>query len=233
MLFCFVWPTTKMESVCRPLWFPFLLIGCVGSIPVQKGKGCLILVLPLTLKCLFADPLPYWNSRSVASPRGSRSRPQNTLKLNFEAPEHLSQNAVFRADDRYTSPGKGNWLSPEDKGRMASKATGHYSGGPGEILSPQPIHWSQGFAGYPEYGVAYPYAPRKDAEDLEPFFTDSSALMPVYTSSSRSRYQRGRAVFAQTRYTPGDPFYASMPVYSYSQSGEETGPANAPNKGGF
>lgn len=169
----------------------------------------------------------------MASPRGSWSRPQNVEKSSFEAPEHLPQNAAFRAD-RYTSPGKGNWFSPEDKGQMASKATGHYSGGPGEILSPQLIHWPQGVAGHPEYGVAYPYDPSIPAEDLEPFFTDSSALMPVYTSSSRSRYQRGRAVFAQTRYTPGDPFYPVMPVYSYSQrSGEETGPADTLNKGGF
>lgn len=182
---------------------------------------------------VFADPLPYWNSRDVASPRGSRSLPQN-VKPNFEAPERLPQNAAFRANDRYTSPGKGNWFSPEDRGQMGFKATGHYSGGPGEILSPQPIHWSQGFAGHPEYGVAYPYDPRKAADDHKSFFTDSSALMPVYTSSSRSRYQRGRALFAQTRYTPGDPFYPVMPViYSYSQRSEETRPADAPNKGGL
>lgn len=93
-------------------------------------------------------------------------------------------------------------------------------------------NWGQGFVGNPEYGDKYPNAP-DDTEEQGPFFTDLSALTPVYASSSRSRYQNGRAVFAQTRYIPGDPVYPSMPVsYRYSQrSGGGTGPAHVPKKG--
>lgn len=183
---------------------------------------------------MFADPLPYWNSGNVARSQGSGSRPQSVLKPNFETAELLAQNAASRAD-HYSRPSRGNWFSPEvNQNVAASQAAGHYLGVPGEIHSPQSAHWGQGFVENPEYGVMYPHVPSNDAAQ-EPFFTDLSALMPVYTSSSRSRYQRGRAVFAQTRYIPGDPVYPSMPVvYSYSQrSGEETGPAAVPNKGVF
>lgn len=49
-------------------------------------------------------------------------------------------------------------------------------------------------------------------ENLEPVFSDVSDLEPVYSFSSRSSYQRGRAVFAQSRYTPGEPSYQVMPI---------------------
>lgn len=49
-------------------------------------------------------------------------------------------------------------------------------------------------------------------DDPEPVFSDVSDLEPVYSFSSRSSYQRGRAVFAQTRYTPGEPVFQPMPV---------------------
>ncbi|XP_031723912.1 uncharacterized protein LOC116394761 [Anarrhichthys ocellatus] len=57
----------------------------------------------------------------------------------------------------------------------------------------------------------------------EPIFSDVSDLEPVYSFSSRSRYQRGRAVFAQTRYNPGKP----------SRTSKQSGPAKAPTKGAF
>lgn len=121
---------------------------------------------------------------------------------------------------------KPNFESAERFAQNAAFRADHYK-------SPQSAYWGQGFAGNPEYGVKYPHAPGN--EDQELFFTDLSALTPVYASSSRSRYQRGRAVFAQTRYIPGDPVYPPMPViYRYSQrSGGETGPAAVPKKGSF
>lgn len=100
-----------------------------------------------------------------------------------------------------------------------------------QYKSPQ-SYWSQVSVGNPEHGVKYLHTPGS-TEDQEAFFTDLSALTPVYVSSSRSRYQRGRAVYAQTHYIPGDPVYPSMPgIYHYSQrSRGETGPADLPKKG--
>eukprot|EP00066_Takifugu_rubripes_P030267 XP_011619533.1 PREDICTED: uncharacterized protein LOC105419586 [Takifugu rubripes] len=156
------------------LWLSFLLIGCVGSIPVQKGV------------------LPYWSSGNLASSQGS------VLKPNYESAERLAQNAASRAD--------------------------HYK-------SPQSAYWGQSFVGNPEYGVKYPHAPGNN-EDQAPVFTDVSALTPVYASRSRSRYQGGRAVYAQTRYIPGDPVYPSVPlIYRYSQ--RSVGEADPSKKGGL
>lgn len=68
--------------------------------------------------------------------------------------------------------------------------------------------------------------------EVEPVFSDVSDLTPVYSFGSRSRYHRGRAMFAQTRYIPGEPINSGMPVVGYmSRSSEEAGPADAP-KGG-
>nr|XP_008303148.1 PREDICTED: uncharacterized protein LOC103374778 [Stegastes partitus] len=61
----------------------------------------------------------------------------------------------------------------------------------------------------------------------EPFFSDTSDLDKVYAFSSRSRYQRGRAMFAQTRYTPTEPLYPSVPIFKYP------GDHKAPVKGVF
>lgn len=44
----------------------------------------------------------------------------------------------------------------------------------------------------------------------QPVFSDVSDLEPVYSFSSHSSYQRGRTVFARSRYTPGQsPTHAS------------------------
>lgn len=120
---------------------------------------------------------------------------------------------------------KPNFEFAERLAQNAASKADHYK-------SPQSAYWGQGFVGNPEYGVEYPYAPGNN-EAQEQFFTDLSDLTPVYASSSRSRYQRGRAVYAQTRYIPGEPVYPSMPViYHYSQrSGGNTGPADVSKKG--
>lgn len=122
---------------------------------------------------------------------------------------------------------KPNFESAERFAQNAASRADHYK-------SPQSAYWGQAFAGNPEYVVKYPHAPGNN-EDQKPFYTDLSALTPVYASSSRSRYQRGRAVFAQTRYIPGEPVYPSMPViYHYSQrSGGGTGPADVSKRGNF
>uniref|UniRef100_A0AAQ6AM04 Secreted protein n=1 Tax=Amphiprion ocellaris TaxID=80972 RepID=A0AAQ6AM04_AMPOC len=61
----------------------------------------------------------------------------------------------------------------------------------------------------------------------EPFFSDTSDLDKVYAFSSRSRYQRGRAMFAQTRYTPTEPLFPPVPIFKYH------GDSKTPIKGSF
>ncbi|XP_049431259.1 probable ATP-dependent RNA helicase ddx17 [Epinephelus fuscoguttatus] len=71
-------------------------------------------------------------------------------------------------------------------------------------------------------------------ENSEPVFSDVSDLEPVYSFSSRSSYQRGRAVFAQTRYSPEEPVPQIMPVSRrMSKTSKPRSPAKAPTKGGF
>lgn len=95
----------------------------------------------------------------------------------------------------------------------------------GFVAAPQDEHVSAGSATGQGAGEETP----------EPVFSDVSDLEPVYSFSSRSRYQRGNAVFAQTRYTPGEPGVPPMPVSRRSSKGtsKQGGPANAPGKGGF
>ena len=75
------------------------------------------------------------------------------------------------------------------------------------------------------------YAASFDAEGDEPVFSDVSDLEPVYSYSSRSRYQRARSVFAQTRYIPGEPVFP--PVLMGKTTDEESGPTDVPAKGGI
>ncbi|XP_019964571.2 uncharacterized protein [Paralichthys olivaceus] len=71
------------------------------------------------------------------------------------------------------------------------------------------------------------------AEAPEPVFSDVSDLEPVYSFSSRSRYNRGRAVFSQTRYTPGEPpLPPPMPLSRVRRPSAQSRPADAPAKGG-
>ena len=67
----------------------------------------------------------------------------------------------------------------------------------------------------------------------EPVFSDVSDLEPVYSFSSRSKYNRGRAVFSQSRYTPGDPAaLPPLPLSSFRRPAVQSRPADAPVKGG-
>lgn len=133
------------------------------------------------------------------------------------------------------SPASGSsWFSPDFSQQMASsQAAGQHGGFASDVQSPPSAAWGFDFAAYPEYGLVQPSAPGSDAERLEPFFTDTSGLTPVYTSGSRSRYQRGRAVFAQTRYIPGESVYPSDPVIYRQRNGGRVGPADPASKGGL
>lgn len=70
------------------------------------------------------------------------------------------------------------------------------------------------------YGWAHPTqvnsASGTSDDQNKPVFSDLSNLEPVYTTGSRSRYQRGRAVFAQTRYTPTESLGRPLPLFPYA-----------------
>ncbi|KAM8861400.1 uncharacterized protein ACB058_008228 [Synchiropus picturatus] len=90
---------------------------------------------------------------------------------------------------------------------------------PGAAPEPQLAAYSP-IAQGPESPVQAPEeeVPEPGEEAEEPVFSDVSNLEPVYSFKSRSRYQRGRAVFAETTYIPGPPpavpAYPSSPVKS-------------------
>ncbi|KAK5850074.1 hypothetical protein PBY51_014356 [Eleginops maclovinus] len=70
-------------------------------------------------------------------------------------------------------------------------------------------------------------------EEPEPVFSDVSGLEPVYSFSSRSRYQRGRSIVAHTRYIPGQPVPWPMPQPISNSNPRESAAAKAPPKGVF
>lgn len=53
-------------------------------------------------------------------------------------------------------------------------------------------------------------------DENEPVFSDVYGLEPVYSRSSRSRYHKGRAAFAQTRYTTTESLGLSVPLFPYT-----------------
>ncbi len=95
----------------------------------------------------------------------------------------------------------------------------------GFVAAPQAENWSSGSA--TNYGTG--------DENPEPVFSDVSDLEPVFSFSSRSSYQRGRALFAQTRYTPGGPVPPIMPASRHfgKTVSKQSRPATTSTKGGF
>lgn len=71
-----------------------------------------------------------------------------------------------------------------------------------------------------------------EVESPEPVFSDVSDLEPVSSFSSRSRYQRGRAVYSQTTYTPGEVLPPDVPL-SRAPHGGSPKQSGAQTKGGF
>lgn len=137
------------------------------------------------------------------------------------------------SDEGYYSPEVGEYevayAAPQYSGYDGSAPGGGYGyGGDGSyafVAAPQDEHRSSGSA----------TGSGATDEDPEPVFSDVSDLEPVYSFSSRSRYQRGRAVFAQTRYTPGELVPPPMPVSRRisKATSKQSRRANAPTKGGF
>lgn len=115
-----------------------------------------------------------------------------------------------------------------------SQASGYDRNAPGGGYDPSYTSSGNAYDTDGNYGLPG-YAAGYDDKSPEPFFTNVSEMKPVYASGSRSRYHRGRAVFAQTRYTPGEPVYPAMPVVRhYSKTSmKQSGPADAPFNSGF
>ncbi|XP_056243243.1 prisilkin-39-like [Seriola aureovittata] len=128
----------------------------------------------------------------------------------------------------------GGYASPPS-GYDGSAPSGSYTGGYASSDS--------GYAGSSSYGYVGPQDEASSGsatntgaglETPEPVFSDVSDLEPVYSFSSRSGYQRGREVFSQTRYTPGEPAPRVMPVSRrISKTPTQSDSAGAPAKGGF
>uniref|UniRef100_A0A3Q4H7K2 Uncharacterized protein n=1 Tax=Neolamprologus brichardi TaxID=32507 RepID=A0A3Q4H7K2_NEOBR len=59
-------------------------------------------------------------------------------------------------------------------------------------------------------------------DENKPVFSDVSGLEPVYSISSRSRYHKGRAAFAQTRYTATESLGLSVPLFPYTSQTDQT-----------
>uniref|UniRef100_A0A671XXL6 Uncharacterized protein n=1 Tax=Sparus aurata TaxID=8175 RepID=A0A671XXL6_SPAAU len=99
---------------------------------------------------------------------------------------------------------------------------GGYGGGYGSSAGVYGGESSYGFAPAPQDEV---WSSGSAGEEIsEPVFSDVSDLEPVYSFSSRSKYQRGRAVFAQTRYTPEEPVPPPLPVSISKTASKQSNP---------
>ncbi|XP_030253596.1 shematrin-like protein 1 [Sparus aurata] len=239
----------------RMLWLSFLLIGHITCGPIgqdyrSNGADSTFMQQPFSSG--------YWYSGTgmssgpgSSSPLPSLTNPSFDKATEVPAPQdaiyyspssygstNVAEGEAFSSGySSYNSPevaqyGVANAASPYDFGAP----TGSYSGGYG------------GSAGVYGGGGSYGYAPAPQDEGFgsvgsqgageeipEPVFSDVSDLEPVYSFSSRSNYQRGRAVFAQTRYTPGEPVAPLMPVSkSVSKTAsKQRSPAKVTTKGRY
>ncbi|KAG7231145.1 hypothetical protein INR49_027185 [Caranx melampygus] len=188
-----------------------------------------------------ADPGSYSGTYMAA---GSDRRPHAapvaaSEPVEVPLPYHLGTNKAGgnEFNSGYASYGVEAYRDPEHGG-YGVYATSHASGYEGNAPSGGYDGSAGGYAGSSSYG----YVSHQDGtssgsdgntgpEAPEPVLSDVSDLEPVYSFSSRSSYQRGRAVFAQTRYTPGEPAPPVMPVYKLvRKTPMESGPAAAPAK---
>ncbi|XP_036943462.1 uncharacterized protein LOC119013238 [Acanthopagrus latus] len=223
------------------LWLSFLLIGSITCVPVRKDYG-------LNAADTTFMPQPYsagyrYSGTGMSSGPGSSSPLPSLTNPSFDkATELPAQDVVYyspgsfgstgMAEGEAFSGGYSSYSSPEvgrygaayaaSRYDVAAAPAGSYVGGYGSsagvygggdsygfATAPQDEVWSSGSAG---------------EEILEPVFSDVSDLEPVYSFSSRSNYQRGRAVFAQTRYTPEEPVPPPLPVSVSKTASKQSSP---------
>ncbi|XP_056462103.1 uncharacterized protein LOC130402043 [Gadus chalcogrammus] len=203
----------------RSTWI-LCLIGCILSLPVDKGFGS-------------NNPSPAWSDFS--SPRSTYpvgqagsvytygSTPQEYIG---RAPSTWSQqNSDSKADEGVYS-NDGSNMDAGDSGWAKSGAMD--SGSDAQYPVPE---------GYPEELVA-PMDQELEEPEEEPVLSDVSDLEPVYHFSSGSRYQQGRQAFFLARYNPGEPMVASADALvsnSYGMGNGEGGPGDPrqPGKGDY
>ena len=162
------------------------------------------------------------SSPGSSSPLPSLTNPSFDKATEVPAP----QDAIYYSPVSYGSTNMGEGLS-SGYSSYNSPEVAQY--GVAYAASPYAPYgsYSGGYGGSAVYGEdsSYGYAPAPQDEGfgsvgsqgageeiLEPVFSDVSDLEPVYSFSSRSNYQRGRAIFAQTHYSPGEPVAPLMPV---------------------
>ncbi|KAK9517309.1 hypothetical protein VZT92_025192 [Zoarces viviparus] len=206
----------------RVLWISFLLFGSVACFPMGKKYGAnsaetSFMRQPLSLGSWFSGP-------------GVSSDPDSSLPLP-RLPNPSSHKATRHPAPQISSfsAGPGSFSSNAFAGGSTSFKDGHhnspevgaYAGFGYDRSAPD---GSLGSASVGDSWSSEPADGYDAVEEIpEPVFSDVSDLEPVYSFSSRSRYQRGRAVLAQTRYNPGKP----------SRPSTQSGRAKAPTKGAF
>uniref|UniRef100_A0A3Q3XA90 Uncharacterized protein n=1 Tax=Mola mola TaxID=94237 RepID=A0A3Q3XA90_MOLML len=211
-------------SFYRVLWILCLLTGSVTCGPVRTGRMSFLQLLIITE-----------NSRVSSDKASGFASSQGAVHSAGLGSYGGTNNAAY--DGGYVRPQVGgpNNAAYDVRPQVGGPNNAAYDvrpqvGGPNNADGNS---YSNSAAPYETWNSGY--AASYDAEGAEPVFSDVSDLDPVYSYSSRSRYQRGRAVFAQTRYIPGEPVFppVSMARYSGKTTEKESGPADAPAKGGL
>ncbi|XP_060893135.1 uncharacterized protein LOC132973606 [Labrus mixtus] len=228
------------------LWI-CLLIGSITCSPVNKvykpdtGAPADTLYMPLSAPASgrgessdlgSSSSLPsQFNPRAVYSAGlGSYSG----SRAGYDSPKTAEGNSGgYYAAEVYTGPEvvKYGVAYVPSHGSASSAPGGSYGGKAAGSYQPEGSYGSVSAPGDEngDSGSAIDYV-----GEPQPVLSDVSDLEPVYSFSSRSRYQRGSATFVQTHYSPGDPFFPPMPVYNPPmKTGSKQGsPAEAPPKGG-
>uniref|UniRef100_A0A665UMU4 Uncharacterized protein n=1 Tax=Echeneis naucrates TaxID=173247 RepID=A0A665UMU4_ECHNA len=224
-------------------WILCLLVGSITCSPVHKGNVKEATLLGYWLYYglqgfqsaaaevnsnaggLFPKPSqPYQRSDEVDTPiSGSHTGYSST---NMAGGSELNSGYTGLRKPYY-SPVSSNFgvdVASYSSGYAGSAPSGTSAGGFGARPHSGSVAASQDEAGN---------SGSSNGETAEQVFSDVSDLEPIYSFSSRSRYQRGRAVFAQTRYIPGEPAPPLMPVSSdVSKKSVQSG-SEAPATGGF
>ncbi|XP_049431262.1 uncharacterized protein LOC125888103 [Epinephelus fuscoguttatus] len=210
----------------RALWISFLLIGSIACVPTGKKFSANNADPSSMMRLPFSYGYGY-SGMGVSSDSGS-SFPQPSLSN----PSSDKAAELPAPQDAISSAGAGSYSGSPVYYSGANMAAGNafYGGYASSGDERYGYDNSAPSGGYGSVGDSYDGGD----ENSEPVFSDVSDLEPVYSFSSRSSYQRGRAVFAQTRYSPEEPVPQIMPVSRrMSKTSKPRSPAKAPTKGGF
>ncbi|KAL7403238.1 hypothetical protein ABVT39_026723 [Epinephelus coioides] len=217
----------------RVLWISFLLIGSIACVPTGKKLSA----NNADPSSMMRPPFSYgygYSGMGVSSDSGS-SFPQPSLSN----PSSDKAAELPAPQDAISSAGAGSYSGSPVYYSGANMAAGNafyggYASSGDERYGYDNSAPSGGYGGSASWSSGSANSYDGGDENSEPVFSDVSDLEPVYSFSSRSSYQRGRAVFAQTRYSPEEPVPQIMPVSRrMSKTSKPHSPAKAPTKGGF